>query len=142
MVIIKTKEKVEVIFLCLINILLSSCLIVVTFLTKGLIDTALTHNENSWKQLLLYACFLILTVIFQITLKIVYNFILNKSSIKYELSLKQEIYNSYLKKDISQINSIHSGEMSNIYINDVKNIVDGYYSVLPSAILNISKLFF
>ena len=73
MVIIKTKEKVEVTFLCLINILLSSCLIVVTFLTKGLIDTALTHNENSWKQLLLYACFLILTVIFQITLKIVYN---------------------------------------------------------------------
>ena len=142
MVIIKTKEKVEVIFLCLINILLSSCLIVVTFLTKGLIDTALTHNENSWKQLLLYACFLILTVIFQITLKIVYNFILNKSSIKYELSLKQEIYNSYLKKDISQINSIHSGEMSNIYINDVKNIVDGYYSVLPSAILNISKFLF
>lgn len=141
-VIIKTKEKIALTFLCILNVLLSACLIVVTFLTKDLINVALTHAQNKWNILLGYAGCLIGVVVIQITFKIVYNFILNKASINYELELKEKIYQSYLSKDISQIRFIHSGEMSNIYINDVKNVTDGYFSVIPATILNISKFLF
>ncbi len=141
-VIIKTKEKIALTFLCMLNVLLSACLIVVTFLTKDLINVALTHDQNKWNILLGYAGCLIGVVVIQITFKIVYNFILNKASINYELELKEKIYQSYLSKDISQIRFIHSGEMSNIYINDVKNVTDGYFSVIPATILNISKFLF
>lgn len=141
-VIIKTKEKIALTFLCILNVLLSACLIVVTFLTKDLINVALTHDQNKWNILLRYAGCLIGVVVIQITFKIVYNFILNKASINYELELKEKIYQSYLSKDISQIRFIHSGEMSNIYINDVKNVTDGYFSVIPATILNISKFLF
>ena len=141
-VIIKTKEKIALTFLCILNVLLSACLIVVTFLTKDLINVALTHDQNKWNILLGYAGCLIGVVVIQITFKIIYNFILNKASINYELELKEKIYQSYLSKDISQIRFIHSGEMSNIYINDVKNVTDGYFSVIPATILNISKFLF
>ena len=141
-VIIKTKEKIALTFLCILNVLLSACLIVVTFLTKDLINVALTHDQNKWNILLGYAGCLIGVVVIQITFKIVYNFILNKASINYELELKEKIYQNYLSKDISQIRFIHSGEMSNIYINDVKNVTDGYFSVIPATILNISKFLF
>lgn len=142
MVIIKTKEKIALTFLCVLNVLLSACLIVVTFLTKDLINVALTHDQSKWNILLGYAGCLIGVVVIQITFKIIYNFILNKASINYELELKEKIYQSYLSKDISQIRFIHSGEMSNIYINDVKNVTDGYFSVIPATILNISKFLF
>lgn len=141
-VIIKTKEKIALTFLCILNVLLSACLIVVTFLTKDLINVALIHDQNKWNILLGYAGCLIGVVVIQITFKIIYNFILNKASINYELELKEKIYQSYLSKDISQIRFIHSGEMSNIYINDVKNVTDGYFSVIPATILNISKFLF
>ena len=141
-VIIKTKEKIALTFLCILNVLLSACLIVVTFLTKDLINVALTHDQSKWNILLRYAGCLIGVVVFQITFKIIYNFIFNKASINYELELKEKIYQSYLLKDISQIRFIHSGEMSNIYINDVKNVTDGYFSVIPATILNISKFLF
>lgn len=141
-VIIKTKEKIALTFLCILNVLLSACLIVVTFLTKDLINVALTHDQNKWNILLRYAGCLIGVVVIQITFKIIYNFIFNKASINYELELKEKIYQSYLSKDISQIRFIHSGEMSNIYINDVKNVTDGYFSVIPATILNISKFLF
>lgn len=141
-VIIKTKEKIALTFLCILNVLLSACLIVVTFLTKDLINVALTHDQNKWNILLGYAGCLIGVVVIQITFKIIYNFIFNKASINYELELKEKIYQSYLLKDISQIRFIHSGEMSNIYINDVKNVTDGYFSVIPATILNISKFLF
>lgn len=141
-VIIKTKEKIALTFLCILNVLLSACLIVVTFLTKDLINVALTHDQNKWNILLGYAGCLIGVVVIQITFKIIYNFIFNKASINYELELKEKIYQSYLSKDISQIRFIHSGEMSNIYINDVKNVTDGYFSVIPATILNISKFLF
>lgn len=141
-VIIKTKEKIALTFLCVLNVLLSACLIVVTFLTKDLINVALTHDQNKWNILLRYAGCLIGVVVIQITFKIIYNFIFNKASINYELELKEKIYQSYLLKDISQIRFIHSGEMSNIYINDVKNVTDGYFSVIPATILNISKFLF
>ena len=123
-VIIKTKEKIALTFLCILNVLLSACLIVVTFLTKDLINVALTHDQSKWNILLRYAGCLIGVVVIQITFKIIYNFIFNKASINYELELKEKIYQSYLLKDISQIRFIHSGEMSNIYINDVKNVTD------------------
>ena len=119
MVHIKTKEKVELTFLCIINVLLSSCLIAVALLTKELVNVALTHSPSEWNHLLKYIILLVAVVALQVLLKITYNFILNKASINYELDLKQEIYKNYLCKDISQIQSIHSGEMSNIYINDV-----------------------
>lgn len=141
-VIIKTKEKIALTFLCILNVLLSACLIVVTFLTKDLINVALTHDQSKWNILLRYAGCLIGVVVIQITFKIIYNFIFNKASINYELELKEKIYQSYLLKDISQIRFIHSGEMSNIYINDVKNVTDGYFSVIPATILNISKFLF
>lgn len=141
-VIIKTKEKIALTFLCVLNVLLSACLIVVTFLTKDLINVALTHDQSKWNILLGYAGCLIGVVVIQITFKIIYNFIFNKASINYELELKEKIYQSYLLKDISQIRFIHSGEMSNIYINDVKNVTDGYFSVIPATILNISKFLF
>ena len=141
-VIIKTKEKIALTFLCILNVLLSACLIVVIFLTKDLINVALTHDQNKLNILLGYAGCLIGVVVIQITFKIVYNFILNKASINYELELKEKIYQNYLSKDISQIRFIHSGEMSNIYINDVKNVTDGYFSVIPATILNISKFLF
>lgn len=142
MVHIKTKEKVELTFLCIINVLLSSCLIAVALLTKELVNVALTHSPSEWNHLLKYIILLVAVVALQVLLKITYNFILNKASINYELDLKQEIYKNYLCKDISQIQSIHSGEMSNIYINDAKNITEGYFHVIPSALFNISKFVF
>lgn len=139
---IKKKQKIAITLLSILNIFRSGCLIAVTLLTRTLINVATGGEENLFSELIKYSIYLLAVVSLQIILRICFQFIYNKHSIRYELDLKQQIYSRFINKDLSSIQKIHSGEMSNIYMNDVRHIVDGYFRLIPSVVLNASTFIF
>ncbi|MCH5171989.1 MAG: ABC transporter ATP-binding protein [Erysipelotrichales bacterium] len=139
---IKKNQKIALVLLCILNVFRSGCLIAVTLLTRSLINTAVSGEENLFSDLLKYSICLFSVVLLQIALRICFQFINNKYAIRYELDLKQQIYGKFINKELSSIQKIHSGEMSNLYMSDVRNIVDGYFKLIPNVVLNVSTFVF
>ncbi len=142
MEVIKTKYKITIGLLAIINILRSACLIAVTLTTRSLINVATSGDELQWPKLLQFCIILISLVAIQILLRVGYQLIFNKYSLRYELDLKEQIYSKFIDKNLTDIQNIHSGEMSNIFLNDVRNIADGYFKLIPSFVLNASTFIF
>lgn len=130
-------KKSSVFFLCIINVFISFFLICAAFLTKIVVDKAIS-KENIW-----FSClFLVLVVLVQISLRIIFLLVKNKLSLDIEVNLKKEIYSKIVKKDLNSLLQYHSGEFNNLYLNDVKNIEDGLTNTIPNLCLNISRFVF
>ncbi|MCH5180757.1 MAG: ABC transporter ATP-binding protein [Erysipelotrichales bacterium] len=139
---IKKNQKIALTLLCVLNVFRSGCLIAVTLLTRSLINTAVSGEDGLFLDLIKYSICLLVVVSLQISLRVCFQLIDNKYAVQYELDLKQQIYGKFINKELSSIQKIHSGEMSNLYMSDVRHVSDGYFKLIPNVVLNISTFIF
>ncbi len=126
--------KLSLTILSIINVIRSSLLIAEAFLARYLIDNAVAKKPLVWLVILFLSIIIVL-----IAISIVALMIRNKLSLRVEVHLKKEIYDNLLKKDLTSLRAYHSGELSNIYLNDVNNINTGVSEIIPSLFLYGSR---
>lgn len=112
-------------------------LVGIALYTKIIVDKALEHEKIIYEGITFLGLALILVIV-----RLIYMLCKNKLSLEIDVNLKREIYSELLNKDINSLVSYHSGEYSNIYLNDVRNINDYYTSILPNLWSQLSKLVF
>lgn len=130
-------KNVKIVLLCIINILKSFLLIFEAFLMKNLIDKAVA-KEDIFIDIILFISVIIILLLLLITGM----FIRNSLNLDVEVMYKKRIYQALLKKDINEIERYHSGELSNIYLNDLNNINSGIVDIIPAIFLYASRFIF
>ena len=129
----------NVIILSIINVFRSFLLVGQALISKLLIDEAIIAINSKEHNLIFYVILFSIFIVLNIVFAIVYFIIKNKFSLEIEVNLKHKIYHALLKKDINEAHLFHSGELSNIYLNDVNNIKNGTVEIIPSFCLYISR---
>lgn len=132
------KNNIYLYTLCTLNVLSSALLIIQTYFSKLLVDKATSSSVDLKNYIIIYIVLLVSLVL----LRLIYTYIRNEYSIKIEVGLKKQIYTSLINKEISEISKYHTGQLSNIYINDVSNIVRGKTQTIPNLFLYFSRILF
>lgn len=131
------KQVPEIIALIVVYCLFSSMVIIMAWLSKGLVDSAVSGNHS---QLIRFMIIIGAVVILRLLLSFTYRGLNEHSRARLEILLRQKIFTSILQKDYSRISDYHSGELLNRLINDIGVIVDGAISILPSLFGLLTKL--
>lgn len=131
------KDKIYIILLSLLNIIISFLLILQVFLFKNLIDDAVSQNDLT-KDIILIT----IIILSMLLIRFIFIFIRNKYSLNLEVYLKGSIYKSLINKKYTEIEKLHSGKISNIYLTDAKIIEETRAYVIPNIISSISRIIF
>ncbi|NLB36128.1 MAG: ABC transporter ATP-binding protein [Clostridiales bacterium] len=131
------KQVPEIIALIVVYCLFSSMVIIMAWLSKGLVDSSVSGNHS---QLIRFMIIVGAVVIPRLLLSFKYRGLNEHSRARLEILLRQKIFTSILQKDYSRISDYHSGELLNRLINDIGVIVDGAISILPSLFGLLTKL--
>lgn len=127
-------NKKYILILSIINIFRSIFLVSQALASKLLIDAAINNT-----RVLFYALIFGGLIICNIVLSLLFLFIRNKFSLKIEVKMKEDIYNELLKKDVNEAKKFHSGEITNVYLNDIQNIKNGLCQTIPNVFLYASR---
>lgn len=131
------ENKFKTIILSTINILTSFLIIAVAFTTRTLIDKAVED-----KPVKIYIILLIIFTLIELSLRAIYQVLKNQMYLSIELNLKKELFSSLLDNEIPDSLKYHTGELSNIYLVDIKNIASGKTDTIPDIFANGSKAIF
>lgn len=131
------KNILAVISLSIISGLIALAFIGLALLSKQVIDIATGKLKGN---ILFYSGLFIGVIAFQAVLNIIYSNIKVRTSGKIEINIKQGLFNSLLKKQMTELNKYHSGEYVNRLTSDIGIVVDGVVTILPQAISMLVKL--
>lgn len=128
------QNKKMTIVLSIIGMLKSIVVIAQAIFSKILIDEAVNKGN-----VLLFSVIFLLLLLILIALILVGNLIKKKLLLRIEVGLKEKVFSSLISKDIKELKKFHSGEISNIYLNDINNIMMGEADTIPSIFLLSSR---
>lgn len=131
------KNILAVISLSIISGLIALAFIGLALLSKEVIDIATGKLKGN---ILFYSGLFIGVIAFQAVLNIIYSNIKVRTSGKIEMNIKEGLFNSLLKKQMTELNKYHSGEYVNRLTSDIGIVVDGVITILPQAISMAVKL--
>lgn len=126
-----------IVLLSIISALIAAAFIVLALLSKQVIDIA-TRKQNG--NILFYCVFFIVVICVQAVLNIINSNIRVRASGKIEMKIKQGLFNSLLKKQMTELNKYHSGEYINRLTSDIEIVVDGVIFIVPQAISMAVKI--
>lgn len=135
-------ERWKVLTIIVANIITAVLTIVYADFTKNIFDAAETaiKNHSQVNKILYYAlCFLAL-IVAQLALRLIINSQTERARCKLDWKIKQYMLRRMLQKDYAQITAYHTGELQNRMHNDVNVITDGFTTILPNAILFITRM--
>ena len=125
------------IILTVVSALMSLCLVALTYVGKQIVDIATGSFQGVfWDKIIL----LILFIVFELILQIVYSRLNITLSGKMEMSIKTNVFNRLLKKDISDIYKFHTGELLNRLTGDVLVVTNAFTSIVPVVVSLLTKL--
>lgn len=130
-------KKIYVFYLALIQIFMGMFNIGYAFFFRGIIDTASNSDYESFKR---YSIYLILLLLFQITLSAVNRFLTEYSHSTFENLLKRNLYVSLLSKNYAEVSQFHSGEWMNRLTSDTKVIADHSTDIVPGITGMITRM--
>ena len=97
-------RKFYITLLSIINVIRSFLLVGQALISKELIDEAVKVIEsNSSDRLVVIGIVFCIAIILNIALSLIYFQIKNKFSLRIEVDLKKKIYDSLLKKDVTEL---------------------------------------
>ncbi len=131
-------QRWKVLTIILANVATAVLTIVYANFSKNIINAAVI--DKSFEKVIYYAvCFLILISV-QLLLNLLARSQTERCRCKLEWILKQHMLKSIMKKDYAKITQYHTGELQNRIHNDVNVITDGFTTILPSAVLFVTRL--
>lgn len=135
-------KKPYTIILSIMNIVSSFLLVFIAFVTREFVNYVTNDGELSKNKVISYALILISIVLVQILLRSIYSIIRSHYILYLDINFKANIHKAILKKDLESLNKYHSGEITNIYLNDVRNIEELLTTTIPNASASISRFLF
>ncbi|MCM1316171.1 MAG: ABC transporter ATP-binding protein/permease [Alistipes senegalensis] len=131
------KETHDIIWLTVLNSMISASAVMFALNMRKVIDSAVSHNKTDFK---LYAVILGAIIIFQILVRAVCRRINEKTKSSIENILKKRVYETILTRDYATITGYHTGELQNRMTNDTTVISDGMASILPDITAMLVKI--
>ncbi len=135
-------KRIYTVILCIINVISSFLLVSIAFITRDFINYVSSFKNITKNMVLFYAFLLIGVVLFQIILRSIYSIIRARYILYLDVTFKENIHNVLLDKEIQEINKYHSGEITNIYLNDVRNLEEFLTTIIPNAFASCSRFLF
>lgn len=137
-------KKSRMVVLIILNIVQSFLLILNTLFIKKLIDSAVNSFENKLdgSELTKYILIVLGMLALQIIVKLVYSIIRSRYIVYLEINLKKDVFTNTINKEYKDIQKIHSGKMSNIYLTDVNTICLTLSTYIPNIFLYCSRFIF
>lgn len=129
--------KRYIVILSIINVFQSFFLILQVFLFKSIIDLATTQ-----KPITNMICYIAALLAMQIVFRVCYLIIRNHYSLILEVRLKGNVFKSIMHKKYKDMKNIHSAELSNIYLTDIRNIMEAQSMHIPNLFMFTSRLIF
>lgn len=130
------KNKLMITILSILNVCRSIMLVLSSILSKFLLDNAI---NNSLDKAIHYGILFATSIILNIVLTLIYFYIKHRFSLKIEVYYKKVLYDELLKKEVKTIKGIHTGELSNIYLQDLNKYRIGIVETIPSIFLYSSR---
>ena len=134
----KTKsQSLNFILLNIMNIIYSFFSIYLILISKYLIDAATSGTIIEVKN---YVIQLIVVVIIEIAIKSIIASIDAVTRAKLEISFKQTVLKTILKRNYEKITKFHSGDLMTRIVSDVNIIIDTLVSLIPNILSMATKL--
>lgn len=126
-------------FICLniLNILYSSLGIYLIVVSKNIIDSAVSQSIVQLKR---YVIELIIISLLELVLKAILMSITAVSTSKLEISFKQNVLDTIVKRNYQEITKLHTGELMTRTVSDVNIIIDTLMSLIPDILSLLTKL--
>lgn len=123
--------RLKIAVLIILNSVLSLMVAVNAYVSKDLIDTAVSGNRN---RLIKVSVVILSVVIFQFLIRLGYQLISSRLHIDMEADFRTYYLRNIFDKDYLKISAYHSGDLMTRFSSDVSCVVDGLISLLPTVI--------
>lgn len=129
-----------VLFLTFLGILISAVSVRFALKSKDVLDVAQKVGLSG--ELTKKIIVLLVLVVVQVAIQSYYSVLATKTTAKFSMRLKKNIFKTVLTKDYSNITKYHTGELLNRINNDGSVIVSGVLNILPNVISLIARIVF
>ncbi len=123
--------RLKIAVLIILNSVLSLMVAVNAYVSKDLIDTAVSGNRS---RLIKVSVVILSVVIFQFLVRLGYQLLSSRLHIDMEADFRTYYIRNIFDKDYLKISAYHSGDLMTRFSSDVSCVVDGLISLLPTVI--------
>ncbi|MBQ3498591.1 MAG: ABC transporter ATP-binding protein [Clostridia bacterium] len=130
------KERVrpyrfKIAVLIILNSVLSLMVAVNAYVSKDLIDTAVSGNRS---RLIKVSIIILSVILFQFLVRLGFQLLSSRLHIDMEADFRTYYIRNIFDKDYLKISAYHSGDLMTRFSSDVSCVVDGLISLLPSVV--------
>lgn len=119
------------------SVMLSMISLQFSMVSKNIIDIATGSSSEDFVQ----ACIkIVVLLLLMLTVQVAINFVNVHASSRFEIDLKNHIFQRLLGKDYLSVTVYHSGELLNRINSDVSVIVSGIVTIIPKAALFLTSI--
>lgn len=104
---------------------------------RGAVDSAVSGDRSG---ILRYALLLAGTVLLQLVLRLVCNWLSEKVRAEMEMDIRQELFGCVISAETDGISKYHSAELLNRMFSDVRICSDAAADIIPSAVNLVTQL--
>lgn len=131
------KQLLWVLSVAGISGIISLCYVLLAIASKNILDIATGDSQGS---LLIWSAVLGGIIAFQAVLNVLGSNIRIRAMGKIEMSIKQGVFESLLKKKYLKLSSYHTGEIVNRLSADVSVVLTGVIDLLPAAVSILTQI--
>lgn len=122
------KEKVNIFFLVLVQIVLGISTVLFAWLLRGGIDEAVKGKKQGF---LCYVIIMGIVIVLQICFRAIQRFLDEYTRSGMENCFKERLFQMVLEGSYMEVTAVHSGEWMNRLTSDVVVVAEGMSSILP-----------
>lgn len=111
--------------------------IIFSLMCKGIVDGAVGKNKN---EIISYGLGLLAVILGQLLLRLYCNSLSEYIRCRLNMNARNDMLNSILKKEYSEVSKYHSGELLNRMFSDVQIVTDGVTGILPNLVSLLTRL--
>lgn len=115
----------------ILNSALSFMVAVNAYVSKDLIDTAVSGNKD---RLVKVSIIILLIIFFQLAVRLSYQLLSTRLHIDIEADIRTYFIKNIFTKDYLKISSYHSGDLMTRFSSDIACVSDGMITLLPTVI--------
>lgn len=121
----------SLVVICILNILISISTLLISVMTRSLIDGAGNHEMNT---VITSACALVIIVVLIRILSYMHGIIQTKSSALLLKNIRNNTMEQLMYKQYGSLNTYHSGELVNRLFSDVNVVRNGIMDIIPGFV--------
>lgn len=130
----------KIVVLTILGIFISALSVRFALQSKIVLDLA-TEGELSTDFFVSIAR-LIFLVVFQLGLQSFFTVVNVETTCKYNMTMKERVFNTLLFKDWEDVTSYHTGELMNRINNDTNVVVSGVMNIIPNFVALFTRIIF